>query len=150
MLAIHVPDKLNLQTVMHPKMAISLHTALSNLTNLQSFMSESIGWFTEDCTCGCMIWLLPYPLTPLSCRHVVSLVCRRSSLLTGVTGEGGGGVRGAKSYDCEKAWPSISHWIFSAPSYLQTPICIILRDSIWYLQKCGICVHKKLTSRYLC
>ncbi len=30
------------------------------------------------------------------------------------------------------------------------PNFLISRDSIWYLQKCGICVHKKLTSRYLC
>ncbi len=38
------------------------------------------------------------------------IVCRRSSLLTG---EGGRGGRGAKSYEHEKAWPSINHSILS-------------------------------------
>jgi hypothetical protein len=37
-------------------------------------------------------------------------VCRRSSLLTGEGGRGGGG---AKSYDHAKAWPFINHSIFS-------------------------------------
>jgi hypothetical protein len=41
-------------------------------------------------------------------------MCRRSSLLTG---EGGGGGRGAASYESEKAWPSINHSILSGSSY---------------------------------
>ncbi len=32
-------------------------------------------------------------------------VCRRSSTMTGEEGEGG---RGAKSYECKKAWPSVN------------------------------------------
>jgi hypothetical protein len=39
-------------------------------------------------------------------------MCRRSSLLTG----GGGGCgEGAKSYDGEKAWPSVNLSMLSAP-----------------------------------
>jgi hypothetical protein len=52
------------------------------------------------------------PLSPLSSPSLfLSLpVCRRSSLLTEWGGRGG---RGAKSYDLEKAWPSINHSILS-------------------------------------
>ena len=54
---------------------------------------------------------LPRPPPPTIFRLPV---CRRSSLLTAVTGEGSG--RGAKSYDREKAWPSFNHPILSGAS----------------------------------
>jgi hypothetical protein len=62
-----------------------------------------------------LIWLLAFP-PPLSRQQDVSLsqsslpMCRRSSLLTG---EGGRGWGEAKSYERDKAWPSIDHSILS-------------------------------------
>jgi hypothetical protein len=57
-----------------------------------------------------MIWLLPP--TPVSMLSLSNLpVCRPSSFLTG---EGGGGEAGDKSYDDEKACSSKNHSILSA------------------------------------
>jgi hypothetical protein len=43
------------------------------------------------------------------------LSCRWSSILTGRRG-GGGGERGTKSHDREKAWPSLNHSTLSGPT----------------------------------
>jgi hypothetical protein len=54
----------------------------------------------------------PPPLSASCLSFSVSLpVCHRSSFLT--DGGGGRGVGGAKSYDCNKTWPSINHSILS-------------------------------------
>jgi hypothetical protein len=52
----------------------------------------------------------PPPVKKLDMRHTGRL--RKKVNL--MTGDGGGGERGAKSYDGEKAWSSINHSIFSA------------------------------------
>jgi hypothetical protein len=58
-------------------------------------------------SCGCLIWLHAHPLPPFPVIKLplfLSLpVCRRSSSLTG---EGGGGGRGAESYDASLALKS--------------------------------------------
>ncbi len=67
-----------------------------------------------------MFWFLAHPSpSPVSKLSIfLSLpVCRRLSLLTG---EGGRGVCGAKSYGREKAWSSISHSILSDPTRIYT------------------------------
>jgi hypothetical protein len=60
-------------------------------------------------SCGRMIRLIAHPLPPSPVSNMSLFlglsVCRRSSLLTG---EGGGGGQGAKSYDREETGPSIS------------------------------------------
>jgi hypothetical protein len=48
----------------------------------------------------------------LAGRHTVRLI-KRDNLLRGV-GVGGAGGGGPKSFDGEKAWPSINHSILSA------------------------------------
>jgi hypothetical protein len=56
---------------------------------------------------------MPIPIPPFRQQHVFFLdlpVFRRSSLLRG---EGGGGGRGAESYDRKKACPFINHSILS-------------------------------------
>ncbi len=75
-------------------------------------LAESIEWFIEDQALLRSYDQAPHPpphpsTSPISkLSLLLSLsVCRRSSLLT----KGGGGGRGAKSYDREKAWPSIIH-----------------------------------------
>ncbi len=72
---------------------------------------ETIEWMTK-LSCGRMIKLLANPLPPSLVSQLslfLSLpVCRLSSLQTG---EGGGGGWGTKSYDREKAWPSINQII---------------------------------------
>ncbi len=70
--------------------------------------ADSIEWFIED-----QAFLLdfdslptripPSPVSKLSLFQSLP-VCHQSSLLTG---EGGGGGREAKSFDREKAWPSL-------------------------------------------
>jgi hypothetical protein len=55
----------------------------------------------------------------LSLFYVTVSPVDSSSLLTGV---GGGRGRGAKSYDREKAWPSIHHSILSSPTTRQTSL----------------------------
>ncbi len=65
-----------------------------------------------------MIRLLAQPPSSLFLQQVVSL--SQSSCVPPVelipTGEvGGGGGRGAKSYDGEKAWSSVNHSILSGP-----------------------------------
>ncbi len=73
----------------------------------------AVVWF------GSLLTFSHHPLPSVSClSYLVWLVCRRSSLLT-EGGEGGGRV--TKSYNCEKAWPSINHLILAdspLPSYL--------------------------------
>jgi hypothetical protein len=56
----------------------------------------------------------PHP--PLSPVTKLSPVFRRSSLLTGEQGVGGGG--GARSYDGENGWSSLNHPILSASRFL--------------------------------
>ncbi len=53
---------------------------------------------------------------PLAPHHLPSATCLSFSVFLSslLTGEGGGGGRGAKSYDREKAWPSINHSVLSA------------------------------------
>ncbi len=58
------------------------------------------------------------PSPPPHQQVVFLFMCRQSSLLTG---EGERGGRGTKSYDPEKAWPSINHSILSG--------CTPLRDN---------------------
>jgi hypothetical protein len=63
----------------------------------------------------CMIRLLAHPLPLLSRQLVVSFShssCVSPVELTDERGGRGGG-RGAKSYDGEKAWPSINYSILS-------------------------------------
>jgi hypothetical protein len=72
---------------------------------------ESVEWFIED-----QAFLQsfdsaprPPPLPPIpsaSCLSFSVFLCVTSEL---TDGRGGGGWRGAKSYDREKAWPSIYH-----------------------------------------
>jgi hypothetical protein len=69
-------------------------------------------WMIYRLSRGRMIWLLPrpLPLSPSSCLPM----CRRSSLLSLLTGRGGGGRGGgSKSYDSEKVSSSINHLILS-------------------------------------
>jgi hypothetical protein len=61
---------------------------------------------------GRMIWLHASPLSDLSL--FLSLPVRRWSIL--LRGGGGRGLRGADSYDWEKACPSINHSVLSAPN----------------------------------
>jgi hypothetical protein len=100
--------------------------------------SESIEWFIED-----QAFLLsydsaprpsPYPSSPASKLSIfLSLpVCRRSVLYW----RGGGGAgdgRGAKSYDREKAWPSINHSIlpgtYNVCIYIDIKALTYLRDT---------------------
>ncbi len=56
--------------------------------------------------------LSPSPISELDQQYTGRL--RKGDNLP--TGEGGGDGGGAKSYDGEKAWPSINHSILSAPN----------------------------------
>jgi hypothetical protein len=71
------------------------------------YIAKSIEWFYRGPGFLAVVWL--------DCKLslVLSLpVCHRSSLLTGDRRRVGG--LGAKSYECEKTWPSINHSILSA------------------------------------
>jgi hypothetical protein len=76
-----------------------------------------------------MIRLPAHPLPPSPPSKLPLFLslpeCRRSSLLTGEVGE----VvrRGAKSYDREKAWPSINHSILSALYILNFPLPLLVQ-----------------------
>jgi hypothetical protein len=50
-----------------------------------------------------MNWLLPHSIPPLSCQKVVSLSQSSCVSRAGLIDSRGGGERGAKSYDGEKA-----------------------------------------------
>ncbi len=62
-----------------------------------------------------MIRVLAHPLTPHSRQQDVSLSQSSSVSVDELTDgrERGRGGPGAKSYECEKAWPSLIHSIYS-------------------------------------
>jgi hypothetical protein len=62
-------------------------------------------------------------------------VCRRSTKWIG-----GGGEGGAKSYDREKAWPSINHSILSGENLLYgNPLYVLIKETD-YIHICTILV----------
>jgi hypothetical protein len=77
----------------------------------------------------------PYPFSKLSLFLSLPICRRRSSLLTG---EGGGGERGAKSYDSEhseKAWSSINNSMLSALSSLSDINWFSVTSVSWFAQR---------------
>jgi hypothetical protein len=72
--------------------------------------------------CGRLNRLHAHLLHPLSRQQIVSLSqvsCVSPFELTDGRGGRGGGGRGAVSYECKKAWPSINRSILSGAPYRQ-------------------------------
>ncbi len=85
--------------------------------HIWAWTPKSIQWLSRTkLSCGRMIQLLAH-LIPPSLVSKLSLflrlpVCRRSSLIKG--GRRVWARSQIKSYDGEKAWPSINHWILAS------------------------------------
>ncbi len=89
-------------------------------TKIIKVAPERIGWFKEG-----QAFSRSYALAPRPLPSIVSKLGRR---LNRKTGEGGGGGRGAESYDRKKAWPSVSHSVLSGwPCSLYS--CLYLSNS---------------------
>ncbi len=102
-----------------------------------------------ELSCGRMIRLLAQPPPPSPVTNLslfISLpVCRRSSLLTGEAGRGGG--LGAKAYDRKKAWTSIKHSTRSEGTCLPSPLLYaplfyVFLPTLKHLFWCYIRSHK--------
>ncbi len=65
-----------------------------------------------------------------SCLSFSVFLCVTGRAYRILTGEGEGGGRGANTYDCKKAWPSINHSVLSASKYLAREWELILKSEL--------------------
>ncbi len=86
--------------------------------------TDRIEWFIEG-QAFAIVWFgssptPPHPVSKLDRLHTGSRRLRKSDNLQ--KGEVEGGGRGAESRDCEKAWSSINHAVYSAPHLPPLPV----------------------------
>ncbi len=113
-----------------------LCTGYTNLNPWHTGTSERIAWFIEGQAFLRSYDSAPKPISsPLSHQQVASL--SQSSCVSPVQltdGRGGGGGRGADSYDLKKAWPSVSCSILSGIQYIEANVN---KFSTLQSRKCG-------------
>ncbi len=82
-------------------------------------------------SCGRIIWLLPHPFTPSDVSKLSPF-----SVFLCIAGRTFGGRAGrervrAKSYDSEKTWSSINHWIKSSLALVTVAFCTNTTTKLW-------------------